>query len=91
MDDDGWIHLCSGGNILALDYKEQKVMESAYERNLRLYPKLKKLIDRNFLVESRFLDSIREQMLVKPLTYGQAVSACRAIDEKLLQRSIDVR
>jgi len=67
------------------------VTESAYERNLRLYPKLNKLVERNFLVGSRFLDSIREQMLVKPLTYGQAVAACKTIDEKLIQRSLNVR
>ena len=56
--------------------------ESALDRNLRLYPKLKKLTDPDLRRKSKFLSSIHSLMQIRALSYSQAVAASRIVDEQ---------
>ena len=63
--------------------------EEVLDRNLRIYPKLKFLMDDSNRPFSRYLDSVRIWILTKPISYQSALSACKAIDK--LRRSHHVR
>lgn len=61
-------------------------MEKPLERNLRLYPKLKYLVDEDNRPFPKFLDSIYGVMVRSALSYNQAVTACKVIDEAITKR-----
>jgi hypothetical protein len=59
-------------------------MESNLERNIRKYPKLKKLLTTELSTQNKFLSKIFKAMHTSSLTYKQAVTACKVIDEETI-------
>lgn len=57
------------------------------DRNLRLYPKLKNLLDKDLTSSSRFLERMSRQINTQHLTYNQALKTCEIIDEKMRKRA----